>query len=156
MLLSNIISSFVYTRTKQSNVQDPFTFKTLLFIENLTQLLPIYDHWIHEENIVCDMCHIWKWPFLDLWPTLFLTFIHMPCLWPKTFNKFEHHKERETTNSRSRKNWCLSIVKYYTSKEIAITSKWSCAFEVVEFKDYCPHYLKFNQRQKKMLQLVLL
>lgn len=41
-------------------------------------------------------------------------------------------------------------MKYYTSEEIAITSKWSCDFEVVEFMDYWPHYLKFNQRQKKV------
>lgn len=46
LFITNIILCFVYTRMKQSNVQnqDPFTFKMLLFIGDLTQLLPIYHH----------------------------------------------------------------------------------------------------------------
>jgi hypothetical protein len=46
LFLTNIILCFIYTRTKQSNVQnqDPFTFKMLLFIGDLAQLLPIYHH----------------------------------------------------------------------------------------------------------------
>jgi hypothetical protein len=37
---------FIYTRIKQSNVQnqDPFTFKMWLFSGDLAQLFPIYHH----------------------------------------------------------------------------------------------------------------
>lgn len=114
MLLSNIILSFIYTRTKQSNVQNPFTFKMLFIIHwkpntIIAHLRPLDPWW---KYCLWYVPHL-KMAIQDLWPTLFLTFIHMPCLRPKTFKIFEHHK-RETTNSR--RNWCLSIVKYYTSK----------------------------------------